>query len=284
MSSLRAGVRRIAARAARGYVAGPALADARRTADPLLARGYRVTLGYWDAPGEDPREVLAHHHAAVADMAASGGDYVSVKAPSFDYDRTATAGLIAEGGTHGVGINFDSLGHDTAEPMLELIRALPDHGAGIGITVPGRWRRGPGDAADHAGRGVIVRVVKGQWADPGDPERDPHRGFLEVVDALAGTAGPVRVATHDAALLAESLRLLTTAGTPTEVELLFGLPVRHALAVAAASRVPIRVYVPYGHGWLPYALEGLKRNPRLVFRLAGDAVGNRYRRRFRDLR
>jgi proline dehydrogenase len=102
--------------------------------------------------------------------------------------------------------------------------------------------------------GLTVRVVKGQWVDREVPERDPRAGFLEVIDGLAGKAKGVAVATHDPQLARESILRLQASSTPCELELLFGLPVRRVLPVAAELGVPVRYYVPYGSAWLPYAL------------------------------
>src|SRR5207244_3232405 len=115
-----------------------------------------------------------------------------------------------------------------------------------------------------------VRVVKGEWLDPDVPQRDPRTGFLEVVERLAGRAVHVGVATHDHELAQASLQLLVDAGTPCELELLIGMPVREPAAVAARLGVPVRVYVGWGDRGLPYE-TGL-RHPRLMMRLLADAV------------
>jgi proline dehydrogenase len=121
-------------------------------------------------------------------------------------------------------------------------------------------------------RGLAVRVVKGQWPDPADPHRDPRAGLLEVVDRLAGRGRHVRVASHDVPLAAEAVRRLRRAGTPCELELLYGMPLTRSLRWADASGVPVRIYVPYGRGYTPYAVAQLRRNPRLLWRLLRELV------------
>jgi proline dehydrogenase len=120
--------------------------------------------------------------------------------------------------------------------------------------------------------GLAVRVVKGQWPDPVDDVRDPAAGFLDVVDRLRGHAGGVAVATHDIPLLAESLRRLAAAGTPSKVELFYGLPFRDAALVARRAGAPVRVYVPYGHGGAPYGAADLASRPTVAWWLAQDLV------------
>jgi len=88
---------------------------------------------------------------------------------------------------------------------------------------------------------------------------------LRVVDRLAGRGCRVAVATHDHALAGQALARLRDAGTPCELELLYGLPARQSLQAARAAGVPVRVYVPYGHAWLPYGLSQARRNPRILW-------------------
>jgi proline dehydrogenase len=92
------------------------------------------------------------------------------------------------------------------------------------------------------------------------------------VDRLAGRARFVAVATHDASLAQMALDRLISAGTPCEAELLYGLPSRHVVRVARANRVVARLYVPYGHAWLPYRLSHARHNPGLLWWVTRDLV------------
>jgi proline dehydrogenase len=84
------------------------------------------------------------------------------------------------------------------------------------------------------------------------------------------------VATHDALLARTALRRLSDAGTPCELELLFGLPMRAVTQVAQDLRVRTRVYVPYGHSWVPYALSWVRQNPRVLWWVLSDASFGRW--------
>jgi proline dehydrogenase len=117
-----------------------------------------------------------------------------------------------------------------------------------------------------------VRVVKGEWADPREPGRDRRQGFIEVVGCLAGRASEVAIATHDASLARESLARLQAAGTPCELELLNGLPRRELIPLAQEFSVLVRIYVPFGIAWRPYALSKLGQNPRIMWWLLQDAL------------
>ena len=115
-----------------------------------------------------------------------------------------------------------------------------------------------------------MRVVKGEWPDAQAPNRDLRAGYLEVIDRLAGRARHVSVASHDVPLADEAIRRLRAAGTPCNLELLFGLPLRASLAAARQQQVDVSIYVPYGKGYLPYALSKVLRDPRRWLWLARD--------------
>ena len=262
-------------KAARGYVAGPALPDALRLAQTFAAQGVPAsTLCFWDAQDDPPRHVADMYLATVrAIQSAHLDSYVSIKAPSLDFDAGLLAEIADTAGEAGIRMHFDSLGVETVDRTFRLMERARTHGAPLGCTIPGRWRRSPRDAQLASQMGLRVRVVKGQWPDPADAV-DPHSGFLDVIEALAGGAAPVAVATHQPVLAAAAVRKLQSAGTPCEMELLYGLPSRGVLKTARSLGVPVRYYLPYGHAWLPYALRQARRDPRILWWVLRDATRN----------
>lgn len=252
----------LAERAARPYIVGQELADAMRASRALHARGFRSTIGFWNRVDEDPDEIAARYSAAIDAIGAEGIDCrVSVKAPPLQFSQDRFGSLVERARKRNVGLHFDSLWPEATEETFSLLSRLVATYPNLGCTLPARWRRSPDDADRAIELGLGVRIVKGQWPDPGDPERDMRAGFLEVVDRLAGRVRYAAIATHDAPLAREALARLRTAGTPCELELLYGLPLRKVVKVARAAAVPVRVYLPYGHGFLPYAMEQLKAHP-----------------------
>lgn len=262
-------------KAARRYVAGPELPDALRLAQTFAARSVPAsTLCFWDAPDDLPRHVADMYLATVrAIQSARLDSYVSIKAPSLDFDRGLVAEIAEAARLAGIRVHFDSLGVETVDRTFELIEHKRASHAPLGCTIPGRWRRSPRDAERAARMGLSVRVVKGQWPDPSGAA-EPHSGFLEVIDALAGRAASVAVATHEPVLAGAAIRKLQSAGTPCEMELLYGLPSHAVRKVARDLAVPVRYYLPYGHAWLPYALRQARRNPRILWWVLRDASGN----------
>jgi proline dehydrogenase len=248
-------------RRASAYGAGPTLADALAASRRLAADGIPCTIGY-TAPVEQPARAAADVHiAAFEALAADHADaYVSVKLSGLRFDPELFGEVAAAAQRSGRRMHIDALAPETADRTWALIEGAADPAA-LGVALPGRWRRSIDDARRALDLGLVVRVVKGQWADPDDPVIEPAKGFLDVVDALCGSKNLVAVATHDIALLEESVRRLTAARTPCEAELLFGLPFAAPARAARRLGVPIRLYVSYGNAGAAYGVRDLLRRP-----------------------
>jgi len=270
----RAAWRPLADRARRQYVAGLELGDALSLCQALARRGITGTVCFWNRPGEGRYVVADAYRAAAAGLRAAAleGCRLSIKAPALEFDGDLVTAVVDQCRRTSVDVHFDSLALDGAERTFALIEAaLPQH-PGLGCTLPGRWARSVGDADVALELGLRARVVKGEWPDPADPARDPRKGFLAIVDRLAGRAGSVAVATHDAPLAREALHQLRAAGSACELELLLGLPFARAAAVARALDVRVRLYVPYGEAYLPYELARARSEPRVLWWVVRDAA------------
>jgi proline dehydrogenase len=276
-------LRKLIERAARSYVAGTELSDAIGFARTMERDGTGSTIAYWNDRGEDPLRVHAAYLAAI-DGAADAGihTYISIKAPALSMSQTLTGALAQPSRDRSIGLHFDSLSVEWQTPTLDLIERLVPMGVTLGCTLPGRFAQSLSDAERAVAHRLRVRVVKGQWEDP-QHTVEPRLGFMAVIDRLAGRAAHVAVATHDSELAEEALARLAARGTPAELELLFGLPVHGARDVARRLKVPVRIYVPYGHAWLPYALSAARKNPRVLYWILEDAVRGRTLRANRRL-
>src|SRR5262245_34427766 len=279
---LRSGWRPLARRAAWAYVAGPSLGDALAACDRAARRGLAASIGFWDG-GESPRAVADAYLSALDAVAASRLDcYLSIKAPALDNARGLLLEILARARRPGIRVHFDSLGPEARSVVSLIGAALPQHAA-IGCTLPARWRRSLADVEDAIALGLHVRVVKGEWPDVDRPALDPRRGMLWLVDRLAGRARHVAIATHDVALGRQALSRLRAAGTPCELELLYGLPRRRALAAARDAGVPARLYVPHGRARLPYRLSDAPAHPAALWWAARDLLRARMRHVARGL-
>lgn len=262
--------------AARSYIGGETIDDAMSVVARLAAQGFGTTLGYWDTGKETGRQIANHCLNAIEQLGASAaGGYVSIKPPALHFALELAVELAGAARKFDLRLHCDSHGPDVADQSCTMIEAMIDTlGAHrLGTTLPGRWTRSLRDAEWAIERGVNVRVVKGQWPDPADLHRELSSGFLAVIDALAGRARHVAVATQDFALAREAIARLRTAGTSCELELLFGMPTNKLISWARANGVSVRIYVPFGGGFVPSALRVLKRNPRLLLTIAREQLG-----------
>jgi proline dehydrogenase len=259
-------------RRASAYGAGPTVGAALDVARRLWRQGLASVIGYAARPGEPPRAVADVHLGAFERLAGEDVDcQVSVKLSALAFDADLFAELEAAAARTGRRLHVDALAPETVDATWRLVDGVPRAGR-LGTTLPGRWRRSCEDAPRASRLGLGVRVVKGQWAAPGGDDVDPRAGFLDVVDRLGGHHAGVGVATHDVALLAESLRRLQAAGSPCTAELYFGLPFRAPATAARRLGVPVRVYVAYGSAAAPYGIAEAARDPAAAWWLVQDLV------------
>jgi len=279
MNMLTTGTRRLASRvlrplvrrAAQAYVAGERLADAIGTLERLKARSLAATVGYWDAPPDSPRSVADNYLKALTALSGTDG-YLSIKLPALKFSAELACEVARAAAAAGVRLHCDAHDIELVDQTKWITEEMLRCGAVVSCTLPGRWQRSIADAQWAIDNRLPVRVVKGQWADPADPDRDLKSGFLEVIDQLAGRAATVAVASHDIPLALEAIRRLEAAGTPCTWELLYGLPMRTAIREAAERDIPVRIYVPYGAAYMPYALGKLRQNPRIAWWLLRDML------------
>jgi proline dehydrogenase len=264
-------LRPLVRRAAQAYVAGEHLSDAINTLERLKVRSLAATVGFWDSTPDSPRSVADTYLEALPALTDRDA-YLSIKLPALKFSAELACEVARAAAAAGVRLHCDA--HDIE--LVDQTKCLTDEmlgcGAVVSCTLPGRWRRSVDDAQWAIENRLPVRVVKGQWADPADPNRDLRAGFLEVIDQLAGRAASVAVATHDIPLALEAIRRLEAAGTPCTWELLYGLPMRAAVQQAAERDIAVRVYVPYGAAYMPYALGKLRQNPRIAWWLLRDML------------
>ncbi|HEY2380325.1 MAG TPA: hypothetical protein VGK48_03990 [Terriglobia bacterium] len=261
-------------RAGSSYVAGPSIADARQVCERLGARGIATTVCYWNSRSESPIAVCENYLGLLDMIRGLANDcYLSVKASALEFDFELVKKLIDRAARTRTTIHFDSIGPDTVDRTFELIDAACTIYSNLGCTIPARWRRSVRDAEFAAAKGLHVRVVKGQWAGLNGGETDSREGFIRLIDSLiANSASHVAVATHNEMAGTRALTALRNASVSCELELLHGLPAAQMCNTAREHNVPVRVYVAYGYGALPYRLREFPRDPRILAWFARDLI------------
>jgi proline dehydrogenase len=235
----------------------PDVRGAARICARLHGMGLATCAGYFQAD-TDSAEAIVAANTAVAELlgGASGDTYLSVKAPPLAFDRAHLNTIAEAAAAAGMSLMFDAHAPGHADATLDAVASLLPHFAGTGCVLPARWRRSMEDAERFRDTSAPIRVVKGEWADPAWEDPDVAANYLAIVAGLAGRRARVAVATHQPWL-----------------ELLRGLPGRRTRAVARRLGVPVRVYVPFGPGWWPYAIDKALARPYLPVWAVKDALG-----------
>jgi len=175
------------------------------------------------------------------------------------------------------------------EPTLRALRRLLAKGLPAAITLQARLLRTRADVRDLVHLRTAVRLVKGAF--PLGPEHD-HQGrdaitreYLSLAAMMlapeARDAGfrPV-FATHDDAILRSVARLASRNGWPKaayEFEFLYGVRPDWQQKLRASGH-SVRVYVPFGTDWWPYAVRRIGENPRNALLLGRALLGRTYQR------
>jgi CelD/BcsL family acetyltransferase involved in cellulose biosynthesis len=265
------GRRELGRRARAAYVTGPDLPAAMVELERCTAASYATTVGYWPLPGASPEDVTGEVEAAAATLPA--GSEVSLKLADLGAGRERLGELLEKIAAAGLTLHIDALGIDSADETqasaLQLNEAAPGK---VGCTLPGRWARSADDALALHQSGLRVRVVKGEFEDPDGNEVDSAAGFLAVVEAIAGGNCHVEVATHDLALASSALEKLIASGTSCELQILYAMPATGVVRAARKLSVPVRIYLPYGGGRIPYDRARFKHQPALLATFARDLL------------
>ena len=233
-----------------------------------------AAIGYFQADDAPPAAIAAENLRAIERFAGGRADVsLAVKAPPMGFDIALLDTLSAAAAAANIPLLFDAHAPDLAEPTLRLVERLLPANPGTGFALPARWRRSMADAARFRDTAARIRLVKGEWPDPTDTGIDPASNFRRLAAFLAGRRAPVAVATHDPELAHDALSILRASGTPCELEQLRGLPRRRTVAVANRLGVPIRIYLPYGPGWWPYAIDRALGRPYLLSWALRDRFG-----------
>jgi proline dehydrogenase len=256
-------------------VPGPGPGAAARRCRKLNKAGLAATLGYFQAGDARPEDIVAANVAAAALLAGrSGNSHLAVKAPPLAFDPACLRSIAEAASAAGMGLMFDAHAPRDADRTLKAVSDLLGEFPGTGFALPARWLRSRSDAVLFRDGSARIRLVKGEWADPDWRGPDVEASYLALAARLAGRAAPVAVATHDPELAERALTILLQAGTPCELEQLRGLPAHRTIAVARRLGVPVRIYVPFGPGWWPYALDKALARPYLLSWMIRDRLGS----------
>jgi hypothetical protein len=261
----------MAQQGARCYVAGASIGDALALCAPDATEHGRFIVCPWDRPGDSAADVQASYRSALLALRQHPNldCYLSIKFPSLGYDPARAEAIVALGDYLGIRVHFDALGPESVDRTLVIIERLSSRYRNIGATVSARWRRSAHDIERLLDLSIPIRLVKGQLPAGPAEEVEPRAGFMRLILSAHRATAPIGVASHDNSLVEQAVSQLRDVGAPYELEQLLKLP---PVPFAAESGAPIRLYIPYGHGYPPYDVYVAIKSPRKGLRLITDFI------------
>jgi proline dehydrogenase len=275
---------------ARSFVGGVDIAEAVAAARRLGARGIRASLFHLGEYVTDPGAVAETVRQKVAIAEALGRAeldvHVSVDPTQIGHsidpalcERNALqigAAIARQPPNHGLNrMMLDMEDYSLVEPTLALLRRLSGERIPAAITLQAYLFRTERDVMELIRLGSSVRLVKGAFSEATKRafrrRTDIDRNYLHLaslmLSAEARGAGFYPVfGTHDDALIQAIQTLAAERGWAKgqyEFEMLFG--VRPELQSALREQgETVRVYLPFGRDWWPYAMRRVGEAPRNV--------------------
>jgi proline dehydrogenase len=256
------------------HVVGSGLEDALPICLWANRMGFRTILSPWAWPGDDSQIMTQRYKTAFESLQNKDFDcYVSVKLDAIRYDLGLFKELVEAARSAKTRLHVDSLDPGSADMAFDFIEKGKQWHQDLGCTIPSRWQRSIDDVERALDLGLSVRIVKGQWADPGHGRVDCKINYLAIAEKLAGKARHVGVATHDVPLAKKALACLTSASTYCEMEQLATLPL-NGMKIAKRYGYAYRLYVGYGHPGVPYNIRFVLSRPSMVAWIIADFAFN----------
>lgn len=262
--------------------------DAAEISRVLCGQEVASTLGKLSKFGEDPAQIVRDYQlASNSHKCGTATDcfYLSVKPPALNLNTKHAAAIVATALENLHSVHFDAHAITFADPTLRLLEEVMQRypvstdskrNWHFGLTLPSRWKRSVADAGWAVKKGVRPRLVKGDFRADASDEVEPGKGFLALVDRLAGEVAELAVATHDCVLAREAVTRCKRAGSAVQLELFFGMPSGGMMALARELEVPVRFYVPFGDTLLIYMIRDLLTNPHKILRRSfPETVGSK---------
>ena len=286
------------------FVGGASPDRALETAHRLNRHGISSSLFYLGEYVEDPAvidETVRQLDAVLAGLAGAGLDlHVSVDPTQLGLlidEKTCAANVRriaavvsdrAPGKQPRPGrdaVMLDMEDRSVTEFTLRLHDRLRADGLPVAVTVQSYLHRATDDLRRLAGQGAFVRLVKGAFAEPADVavrsrtqiDSRYRRAAATLLSPASRSAGTyVSFGTHDDVIIDEIAHMASANGWSRdsfEFEMLFGVrPELHRDLVSRGLRV--RLYVPFGRDWFPYAIRRVGESPRNL-RFAVGALARR---------
>jgi proline dehydrogenase len=258
---------------ARRFVAGERPQDAVRAGERLQARGITATF---DKLGEDVLDEAAARRAADASKAllrlipAGIERNVSIKMSSMGQEISRdlclenVSGILDAAKDVGGFVRLDMEGSKLTQDTIDIFHALRKRYDNVGIVLQAALHRTPDDVKEAVRRADRVRLCKGAYKEPPGVAlqgmAEIRAGFMACATTLLDGGAHPAIATHDEALIGETIAHAKAQGIPAsrfEFQMLYGLR-KGRWSELVRDGYNMRIYVPFGTHWIPYFYRRLR--------------------------
>lgn len=174
-------------------------------------------------------------------------------------------------GTHCMMLDMED--DEQVTDTIQIHDRIQQQGLPVAITLQAYLRRTTDDLQAKVRQGATVRLVKGAFAANSDIAYTSSRSIrnhylalseIALSDEAKAAGFYVSFATHDYILLREIVRMASARGWKPgtyEFEMLYGVRGQLAKQLAVDGQ-KVRVYMPFGTDWWPYALRRIGESPK----------------------
>jgi len=178
----------------------------------------------------------------------------------------------------GTAVEIDMEESEYVDRTLDMVAKVHQRFGCVRAVIQAYLYRSEGDIARLNAAAIPVRLVKGAYREPHTVawprKRDVDASFVRLTRQLLEHGTDPAIATHDAAIVAETTRWAVAHSIPPrsfEFQMLYGIR-RDLQRRLVADGYRVRLYVPYGDAWYPYFMRRLAERPANVIFLARNLL------------
>jgi len=261
---------------ARRYIAGDDIRSAQRTANALFEDGFSLSFNYVGEYSKTLDEAIAaqNQYLEILNNYQDSRIDLSIKLSQFGLLISQTdceslvEQIVKKAHNFGHSIRFDmehsKITDKTLDLCLKLNQKYPET---MGVALQAKLFRTKDDMRELMNNNISVRLVKGAYIEKESialkSYHEIQENYLRLIEPL-GTKMDRRcaVATHDENILNDILS--KPDADRFDYEFIYGI--RRDLQQKLKNQGQIvRIYLPYGENWLPYAWRRLREFKNLTF-------------------
>lgn len=262
---------------ARRFIAGHSFDSAKPKIQKLLDKGYEVSIDYLGELSKTVEdcekaknqyvEIINYYERRKIDISIKPSQLGLLINPIISLKHISHLAKLAKERGHTIRLDMED--SRVTELTRNLAMSLNQKFGNVGVAVQANLYRTKQDLRYLIDNGISIRLVKGAYKEDKEiafqsNEEIEKAFFSYAADLNMEGANRPAIATHDESLLYDIRKMLPRSKKGFDYEFLYGI--RRDLQKRFKNKnYTVRVYVPFGEDWFPYALRRLKEWKNLKF-------------------